>query len=308
MEYKEFLEYVTAGVQKMIGESARASVIQVEKNNGVKLDGLIIRDGKKNVSPAIYLELYYVQYTKGRAKADIINEIYQIYHKYSCTIQLNAQDFSDYKRLCRKVAYKIVNFEKNQELLAKIPYVRYLDMAIVFFVAVQCRERNELENAAFLVRDEHLKMWKVEIGDVYRDALYNTPELFPAQICPMTEALAGAVRESGEEELKEELEYLRASGSVNLYILTNQKKVNGASCILYKNVIKDFAREKGTNLYLIPSSVHEVLLVPDTGDFCSDELKAMVREVNDTELEQEEILSYSIYYYDAEKDVIQIDE
>ena len=89
-----------------------------------------------------------------------------------------------------------------------------------------------------------------------------------------------------------------------VYILTNSKKVNGASCILYKNLLRNFACEKNENFYIIPSSIHEVLLVPESQGLKMDELKSMVQEVNDTELDREEILSYSVYYYNRELDCI----
>lgn len=314
MEYRNFLDDVKNGVQRIVGEDGKVQIVQVDKNNGIKLDGLVIKGMEKNISPAISLNVYYEQYKSGRAKADIVNEIYQISHKYSCHMNIGLEDFCDYGRIGRRVAYKIVNLEKNRELLADIPYVKFLDMAIIFFVLVQCRENHRWENATFLIRDEHLKMWNVDVGEVYRDALYNTPELFPAQISDMeemiTEMLSEEMGRHGDidkdecEAVKKDLQDLNSESHTRMYVLTNSKKLNGAACLLYKNVLKEFSGEKGENFYIIPSSIHEVLLVPEAHDLQVNELRRMVKDVNDSELDEEEILSDNIYYYDYKKDKI----
>lgn len=316
MEYREFLDNIRTGIQKKLGENGKAQIIQADKNNGKKLDGLIVKDNSKKVSPAIYLEDYYDQYKKGRQISDITDAVYQIYCQYSDRIKICIEDLSDYGKICKKVGFRIVNFEKNKELLAEIPYVRFLDMAIVFFVLVQCNGSSEPENASFLIHDEHLKMWNVDIGEIYRDALYNTPELFPPKICCMTEILTEILSEEikqGNDFQKEEymamrmeLEELESGNHNKMYVLTNDRKVNGAACLLYKNILKEFCEKTGKDFYIIPSSIHEVLLIPAENDIRINDLKVLVKDVNKTELEEEEILSDNIYYYDCEKDNIRI--
>ena len=89
-----------------------------------------------------------------------------------------------------------------------------------------------------------------------------------------------------------------------MYVLSNKSRVNGAACILYKDLLKDFSIEMDKNLYILPSSTHEVILLPSDGTQESAHLKAMVQEVNRTQVDEEEVLSDSVYYYDREKDVI----
>lgn len=299
MTYKEFLDEIKSGVQKKM-DTGEVMIIQVDKNNGIRLDGLIIKDGRKNISPTIYMEQYFEQYQQGISMPELIEEIYDVYHKYSDVVELDRNDFACYERIMGRIAYKLINFEKNQELLKKIPYVRYLDLAIVFYVVVNHSQRQYFENASFLVRDEHLKLWNTDIGDVYRDALYNTPELFPAELCSMREILTEAIDQ--KMDLKETEASIDAPEE--LYILTNVKKINGAACMLYQNVLKNFAEKMKTNLYILPSSVHEVLLIPDRKEFGPNQLRNMVRDVNDTELSTEEILSYQIYYYDLHTNMV----
>ena len=89
-----------------------------------------------------------------------------------------------------------------------------------------------------------------------------------------------------------------------MYVLSNRNRVEGAACMLYPGLIRGFAEKAGSSLYIIPSSVHELLLLPaeDCGEAAG--IRDMIREVNDTQVSDEEILSYSLYYYDREEEKI----
>ena len=91
---------------------------------------------------------------------------------------------------------------------------------------------------------------------------------------------------------------------LKLYLLTNQMGYNGAAAILYEGVLKNFAEEVGKDLILLPSSIHEVLLLPDNGDSDYEALSALVREVNEAQVRREEWLSDHVYRYLKEEDRI----
>lgn len=315
MSYHKFLEYVQNGIQKIMGESASVKIMQVEKNNGVKLDGLIIHDEGKNLSPTIYLNSFYEEYLAGKAKADILNEIYQTYHKCVHEVAVDEAFFLDYGRIHRHITFKLVNYEKNKDFLEQVPYVRFLDLAIVFVVKLPDCEQWKMEHATFMIKEEHLRMWNVDIGDVYRDALYHTPKLLPARIQGMETMLIGMIAEKlsacseDSEELKllqGELDELKKQEQQFMYVLTNTDGIHGAACMLYPDVLQEFAREKETDFYVLPSSVHEVLLVPAHEGVLPQHLKETVLEVNEKELETEEILSDSVYYYNCETDMLSV--
>ena len=88
------------------------------------------------------------------------------------------------------------------------------------------------------------------------------------------------------------------SDSIPLYVLSNKNGIEGSACMLYPNLIRDFSDKMESSLYIIPSSIHECLLLPTEQDDQSEELRSMIKEINNTQVQQEEILSYSLYYYD----------
>ena len=89
-----------------------------------------------------------------------------------------------------------------------------------------------------------------------------------------------------------------------MYVLTNEKKYLGAAALLYPYVLNHIGKILKNNFYVLPSSIHECILVPDSGRYSRMELMSMVREVNESQVEKEEILSYEVYYYDRERQAL----
>jgi len=89
-----------------------------------------------------------------------------------------------------------------------------------------------------------------------------------------------------------------------MYILTNQKGINGASCMIYKDVIKEFAQLIKSDIYILPSSIHEIILIPLEGSEDKERFKRMVIDINSSQVPADEVLSDSVYMYSLEKDAI----
>ncbi len=173
--------------------------------------------------------------------------------------------------------------------------MEFLDLSIVFQCLV---EDKEIGTATTLIHNAHAKLWGVSVGELHSAAVRNTPKLLGYEIKGLWEMLHEIMQ---EENFPEEPEY-----GVPLYLLSNRCRVNGAACILYPNLLKDFSEALGSRFYIIPSSVHGVLFLPADDTDRSGELRETIKEVNDTQLIPEEILSYSLYYYDRETDEIRI--
>jgi hypothetical protein len=115
----------------------------------------------------------------------------------------------------------------------------------------------------------------------------------------MNEILGEIIQFDEAEEYDENvMKALTENSKVNMYILTNINRIDGAVCIIYPDLLNDLALSIGSGFYVIPSSVHEVIIVPSENTYESDDIKNMIREINDTQVKIEEILSYSLYYFD----------
>ena len=89
---------------------------------------------------------------------------------------------------------------------------------------------------------------------------------------------------------------------MNMYVMTNTRGINGAACLLYKNALARFAQKLKQDLFLLPSSVHEVILVPKSDILKKEDLSEMVREINKTEVSPKEVHSDTVYVYDRLSD------
>lgn len=296
MEYKEFVEYIKMNAGYIAGEGGNITINHVIKNNGCKMDGLVIMEKGKDIAPTIYLDSFYELYTNGENIKSIIRQIEVIYEQNKNNVTFDVNILKHFDTIKDKIVYKVVNYRSNEKLLEQVPHKRILDLAVVFY----CLLDNEYgRSATALIYNNNLKNWNVTIDDVYKAALKNTPDLLHSKISSMAALFEKCgVNVDGEEvDLKD---YVPS----DMYVLTNESKLNGAACILYENVLYDFAQKLGADLYILPSSVHEVILLPKLSMFEKDELVNMVKEVNTEGVAADEVLSDHVYEYNRTERLI----
>lgn len=296
MEYKEFVEYIKMNAGYIAGEGGNITINHVIKNNGSEMDGLVIMEKGKDIAPTIYLDSFYELYTNGENIKNIIRQIEVIYEQNKNNVTFDVNILKHFDTIKDKIVYKVVNYRSNEKLLEQVPHKRILDLAVVFY----CLLDNEYgRSATALIYNNNLKNWNVTIDDVYKAALKNTPDLLHSKISSMAALFEKCgVNVDGEEvDLKD---YVPS----DMYVLTNESKLNGAACILYENVLYDFAQKLGADLYILPSSVHEVILLPKLSMFEKDELVNMVKEVNTEGVAADEVLSDHVYEYNRTERLI----
>ena len=298
MEYREFLENVRKEVESRYDSNVSVTLNHVMKNNGPELDGITIMEKDKNIAPTIYINSFYDRYREGVSLKAVVSEIIRIYNQNKNSININADYFENYENVRKTIVYKLVNYQKNKKLLEDVPYKRVLDLAVVFYCLIEQRKG---VSATALIHNEHLRIWNVTEDEIYNDALKNTPVLLAGSIVPMSKILSEIAGTAPADNDEKVCEY---TGEDILYVLTNSSRVNGAACILYDNLLKKFANDVHSDLYILPSSVHEVIIVPKKNAFDKSELADMVREVNEQGVSQDEILSDNVYEYNRKNGLI----
>ena len=286
MKYDEFTELVKNRLADVCGPEFSVGVYEALKNNSVTHKGLCIREQGSNISPTIYMDEFYTDYCDGRDMEDIVNDILRIYSENRLCPDFETERFNDPEWVRERLFYKLINARQNIGLLQQVPSHPVMDLAMVYGVYM-----GEYRGAfsSVLIRNEHMDMWGMSEKEIRERALENTPKLMPAEICTMGEMLSAS---SIELEIPEE--------AIPMYVMTNRMRLNGAATMLYEDMLPDFARSIGTDIYIIPSSVHELILLPDDGRGNPQTFKDMIREVNDTQVDREEILSYSLYRYSTD--------
>ena len=193
------------------------------------------------------------------------------------------------KKIAKKSLFvKLVNTERNESLVEHSISKKFLDLSAVVRVVLKMDKEGMASMALSKEDAEILGMTEEEI---YAAALANTLRLFPPKLMNLgryVEMSIGAELPLGEDE-------------VTTYILTNQKEVDGAVYFMSPEVVGAIAEALEDDLYILPCSVNEVLLVRASElEDRVDELKEMVRDANETVVAEEEILSYNVYHYDKE--------
>ena len=195
----------------------------------------------------------------------------------------------------------MIHSEKNRALLKEIPHREILDLSIVFYLIVDMEERS---TATILIRNEHLKVWGMDEEQLLSFAYENVQRLIPPQLFLMREIVEETL-ELGRRKPINLFEYPENLKGEFMYVLTNSHRNLGAAAILYPGVQKKIAEILNGGYYVIPSSVHEMIIVPMTESITRKELDQMVKEVNENVVDPEEILSDHVYIYDAWKEVLQ---
>lgn len=298
MEIKEFARKVQRAVADRLGKEHDVRLKEVQKNNGVLLQGLLILTEHQNVSPTIYMNPFLEAYEEGVPFAEIVDRILYIYEKETPGENVDISFFREFDAVRDRICYKLISKEQNMDLLTEVPYVEYLDLAVCFYYAYQ---GESLGMGSILIYNTHLEMWKTSVQKLWEIAQINTQRLFPWECSSMESVIREMLeeqKEQGKELILEEEEQEEFFGEMPMQILSNTKRVFGAACILYPGLLEQLAAEESHNLYLIPSSIHEMILLPDYGAEEPDSLREMIVEVNSTQVEPEEVLSNRLYYYD----------
>lgn len=294
MGIDSFAEDVKENVKKKLGKGCEVTVRKVGKNNGIVCTGLCVTEDRASLSPLIYIDSHYDSYKKGNTTpAHTADYVADTYRQRRTTVDMRR--LLDYESVKNSIIYKLVNTAMNAELLEDLPHLEFLDLSVVFLCLVEDRK---IGTATILIHNAHTKLWGVSVGELHSAAVRNTPKLLGYEVKSIGQVMCEIMP---EKSFPEDFEH-----SVPLYLLSNRERSNGAACILYPNLLKDFAEALGSSFYIIPSSVHEVLLLPADITDNSTELRELIKEVNDTEVIPEEILSYSLYYYDQKMDEVRI--
>lgn len=288
MTYQEFKKNIIQTISAKLGSTYRVALQDIIKNNDTHLDGLTILSENSNISPTIYLNYYYEQYLTGKSLSSIYGEILRSYYQNVPKENIDITFFTDFEKVKERIIFKLVNYERNKELLSKVPHVRYLDLALIFNCFLDASEGG---CATILIYHHHLSFWNISTEELYSLAMKNTPRLLHYQIQNIAEVIQNLFSDECSKLPDDALE------PIPMYVLSNNIKLNGSGCILYEDLLSDISSKMNSDFYILPSSIHEVLLIPVRNAASYPELVSMVKEINSTQLAKEEILSDCVYLY-----------
>ena len=305
LNYEEFKEKIKDDIKDYMDEKYKDYGVVIRKVNKTnrEVDGLNFYDipGLKNATPTIYVNNLYEEYERTGNYEEVVRMAAETMERgiKSFNDEIKAE-LLDTSRLKDNVFFTLINAEQNREILKTVPHREFEDLAIVYRWNLG---NDSLGTYTNLVDNDLAKKEGLTENDLYNAANKNTKELFPILVKNMNEVISEIIfGESGidEEMQKEFSEVMQETPDENcMYVITNESKLFGAASMLYEEPIHELAEQVGGDLYILPSSVHEVIAVP--ADFGSpEELAEMVYEINMEQVDINDRLSNQVYHYDGD--------
>lgn len=312
MEIQQFTEKTMRALVEYYGKDAEIKKHEVYKNNGSLLHGICVLQNGKNIAPTVYLNSFLKRYEEGESFGNLMKEIIRFMEKNQVSNDFDMDFFMDYEKVKQKLVIRLIHFEKNKELLKLVPYKTFQDLAIVCHCLLVTEE---IGTGAILIQREHLKFWKISEEELLKDALVNSAKLEPYLILKMSDMVKSILYDSvrrkvdeicGEyacdkealldktlENMAKEIE----EKHIPMHVLTNENRFYGAACLAYPGMLQLIAEILQDDFYILPSSIHEIILVAKRECIDSFSLNEMIEEVNRTQVEEEEWLSDHTYLY-----------
>lgn len=271
MNYTEFVNAMLCEIRGQVDAQVRTELYTVMKNNGTRRTGILFKQEDSNLAPTIYLEEFYQKYLKGQQVPDLADSICSIYQEIRVKKTCDCQNLFDFNHVKEHIVYKLIRRDANEELLKQIPYEPFLDLAVVYYIQI---DNTRFGSAAIQIRNEHLRYWRVEKEEIRRLAEKNTQRIYPVQIRQIVRFM---------------------------YVATNEQCSLGAAVMRYPDFREKVRGMIRGDFYILPSSIHEVILVPESFGLEPERMQEMVKEINQTGVAPEEVLSDSVYYFDGEE-------
>ena len=293
MDYQQFEEKIIEGIQQRYS-GCEVSVRSINKNNGIKLRGLYIKEPEDVISPTIYLEDYYHGIGNDGDMDDIISKICRVYEHHKCPESADEVLFGirDLVSVTDRIYYTVINKERNYELLSEIPHRDILDLAVVYRLSINM---GDSICGSAIVNNGMLDHWGITEDELFSIASKNTPIMLGCELKNMLELLLEIYKRQDNYKLIS----LLANQEPYMYVVSNREKCNGAGVIFLNDDFREEVRRKlRANIVIIPSSVHETIVIPYNDELDKESLLYMVHEVNRTEVQSTEVLSDNIYLCD----------
>ena len=286
---ESFLSYMPKGYQDM-----EVRVTPVDKVNR-KLDGLSLLAQNENtmISPTLYINDMYEKYSKTGDLQATLREAAEAMDEAFREAEIPPLDISTAKD---NIIFQLVNTMQNEDLLKKLPHRDFQDLSIIYRWVVGV----EQQGLSSVVINNHVAE-SLGMGEeqLFKAAAENTRRILPPVVQSMNEVMRDMFVADGMPKELADLMIGEQEPKMTMWVISNERKIDGAASMLYEDKLHSLAERVGTDLYILPSSVHEVIAVSvEMGE--PEELAQMVSEVNMAQVELGERLSNQVYHYDKD--------
>lgn len=310
MDIKEFQKKLI----ETINEKTENAVIEAKEvigNNGVKRHGLVMKGTTQYTNPVIYIDKEYERYSDEEEIDDIydisqrIIQIYELSKNEDIGQEEMVKNINDWNWAKNKVMFTLVNTEKNKEVLKAVPSTPFLDLSYTYYIQLQ---NGNLENGNVRIKNEYLYRWNITLEELHKQAVKNLMKFTEEEMEPMVDVVLKILFEGNNEFKEEGTKFIREVNSESEYsemhVLSTTSHIYGAVYMFYSSKIKALADKLDSDLYILPSSIHELILIPALENEEVETLREMVNQVNEESVENIDYLSDNVYRFNRNTEEI----
>ncbi len=297
MDYEIFKEVVKGSFLSYMPESYQGMEVRVESVDKVnrKLDGLslLANNGKTMISPTLYINDMYEKYLKTEDLQATLREAAEAMDEVFKEATIPPLDISTAKD---NIIFQLVNTVQNEDMLKNKPHREFHDLSVMYRWVVSVEEK---QMSTIVINNSLAESLGMDEEQLFKAAVENTRRIMPPVVQSMNEVMRDIFVADGMPKELADLMVGEQEPEMTMWIITNESKIDGAASMLYEDKLHNLAESVGTDLYILPSSVHEVIAVSvEMGE--PEELAQMVSEVNMAQVELGERLSNQVYHYDKD--------
>lgn len=293
MEYREFLNKVKSDLEAVMPGN-EVTVRNIQKLQGMSYYGISVKPEGSIAAASLNLESFHRRFERGQDYRQLLDGIVNaVREALVLDKQISIDNIKDYDQVKERLTVQLVGREGNEDRLLTIPHHDMEDMSLVYHIDLGQMGGG---TASMLVTNEMLHGYGISAEQLHRDALKAAQERQPFIIQSMDEMLAELM---GTEPTE-------VSGTPDLFVATNPEKKNGAGVIAYPGFMEAAAEKIKGNFFILPSSIHEVIMLPENGTMAYQKLEEIVANVNGTQVLPEDQLSGNVYHYDCHERVFEL--
>lgn len=301
MEYEKFKEQFVEDLKERLeagGEKYSVDLNAVQKMNQ-NYEAVTVKPEDAIIGVNLNMTENYERYDRGMSYDTLVREVAEKADRaLHDRPDFNLEALQDYDQMKEKLSMEVVSSERNANLLEKVPHKDMEDMAVVYRFVLDSDSEGR---GSILVTNQLMDNYGITAEQLHEDALKYAPVMRPAVIQTMAETLL----EMMGPEAKDMIPVLPDDP---LFVATVPDKIQGAGVLAYQDFMEQAAERVGGDFFILPSSIHEILLVRDDGTFDINHLEDMVKQVNETEVAPEDLLTDSVYHYDSKEKIFELAE
>lgn len=296
MDFNEFQNQILQEAKdRMWG--VQVEIRPVEKLQGESYTGLSIQPNDSPMAATLNLDTVYNQMVdQEKSFQEVADDL--ITHAADIIVdmpKIDVNDITNYDQMKNTLVVQVIPTDRNAEMLADIPHKNIEDMSLVYRMQI---DQNENGTSSVLITNAMLENYGVTVDQLHQDAMDAAVINNPATFRSMQEVLSDLMGMPAD--------LMPPMDGPQMYVASVENSLNGAGVIAYPDFMNQVAEQVGGDFFVLPSSVHEVLVVPDDGSIDRHDLESMVREVNASEVLPKDQLSDNVYHYDSQDQVFEL--